>query len=179
MTSDRIALITGAASGIGRATALAFAGEGCKRLIIADVNVSGLELLSSELKSYHATVEIVCIPTDTSKETDVQRMVDEGVKAFGSIHYCVNCAGVTSQPRKISHELSIGAWDRVLRINLRGVWLCQKAQITQMLKQKADLKMMYVAKAKKKKEEGKMMKGCLSQGQNKQIKGSTKIAELD
>ena len=138
--------MTGAASGIGRATVLAFAAEGCKRLILADINTSGLDSLSSELKSSNANVQVLCLPTDTSKEADVQCMVDEGVKAFGAIHYCVNCAGVTSSPRQISHELPVEAWDRVQRINLRGVWLCQKAQITQMMKQEANLKMMYVTK---------------------------------
>ncbi|KAI9656177.1 MAG: hypothetical protein M1821_004839 [Bathelium mastoideum] len=139
---EGVALITGAASGIGRATALAFAGEGCKRLVLADINISGLDSLSSELKSSNSSVQVVCVSTDTSKEADVQRMVDEGVKSFGSIHYCVNCAGVTSKPRKRSHELSLEAWDRVQMINLRGVWLCQKAEIQQLLKQEANLKMM-------------------------------------
>ncbi|KAF2235317.1 oxidoreductase [Viridothelium virens] len=139
---EGVGLITGAASGIGRATTLALARDGCKRLVLADVNASGLESLSSELKSANSTMQIVCVPTDTSKEIDVQHMVDEAVKAFGSIHYCVNSAGVTSSPRTVSHELPIEAWDRVQRINLRGVWLCQKAEITQMLKQQAELTMM-------------------------------------
>jgi hypothetical protein len=73
-------------------------------------------------------------------------MVDEGVKAFGAIHYCVNNAGVTSTPRARSHELPVagvgsGAGDQTSR----GVWLCQRAEITQMLKQEADLVMKYVS----------------------------------
>jgi NAD(P)-dependent dehydrogenase (short-subunit alcohol dehydrogenase family) len=56
-------------------------------------------------------------------------MVDEGVKAFGAIHYCVNNAGVTSTPRARSHELPVAAWDRVQGINLRGVWLKQEADL--------------------------------------------------
>lgn len=139
-----MALITGAASGIGRATALAFADEGVTRLILADINEDGLDAVATELKSANAHVEAVTVKTDTSSESDIQRMVDEGVKAFGSIHYCVNCAGVTSQPRARTHELSSEAWDRVLNVNLRGVWLCQKAQITQMLKQEADMEMRWV-----------------------------------
>jgi len=130
-----VALITGAASGIGRATALAFADEGCTRLILADLNSDGLSSLSSDLKAFDSSIQTVIVKTDTSKEEDVQRMVDEGVKAFGSIHYCVNCAGITSRPRLRTHELPIEAWDRVIGINLRGVYLCERAQITQMLKQ--------------------------------------------
>lgn len=83
----------------------------------------------------NAEVQTVVVKTDTSNIDDVQKMVDEGVKAFGAIHYCVNCAGITSRPRLRSHELPIEAWDRVLGINLRGVWLCQRAQIIQILKQ--------------------------------------------
>lgn len=131
--------MTGAASGIGKATALAFAEEGVTRFILADINEEGLQSVASELKEAHADVQTVVVKTDTTSETGIQRMVDEGVTAFGGIHYCVNSAGVTSRPRARTHELSVVAWDRVININLRGVWLCQKAQITQMLKQEANL----------------------------------------
>ena len=138
-----VALITGAASGIGKATTFAFADEGVTRFIIADVNEAGLQSVEKDLKASDANVQVVVVKTDTTSESDVQRMVDEGVKAFGEIHYCVNCAGVTSSPRARTHELPMEAWDRVLNINLRGVHLCQRAQITQMLKQKEDLPMRY------------------------------------
>jgi len=132
---DGVALITGSASGIGRACALAFADEGVTRLILADVNPSGLEETSNLLKKLNSAVETVIVRTDTSSEQEVQKMVDVGVEKFGSIQYAVHCAGVTSEPRAKSADLSVEAWDRVHNINLRGVWLCQRAVIRQMLKQ--------------------------------------------
>jgi NAD(P)-dependent dehydrogenase (short-subunit alcohol dehydrogenase family) len=132
---EGVCLITGAASGIGRACALAFADEGVTRLILADINVAGLEETSNLLKKMSPDVGIVVIKTDTSSEQEVQKMVDVGVEKFGSIQYAVNCAGVTSSPRAKSADLSVEAWDRVQNINLRGVWLCQRAVIRQMLKQ--------------------------------------------
>ena len=116
------------------------------RFVLVDINLSGLETVKAELEKANVDgkIQTVLVKADTSVESDVQRMVDEGVKAFGAIHYCVNNAGVTSTPRARSHELPVSAWDRVQGINLRGVWLCQRAEITQMLKQEADLEMKYV-----------------------------------
>lgn len=130
-----VALVTGAASGIGRACALAFADEGVTQLILADVNVLGLEETSDLLKKLNHEVQTVVLKTDTSSEQEVQKMVDAGVERFGSIQYAVNCAGVTSNPRAKSADLSVETWDHVISINLRGVWLCQRAVIRQMLKQ--------------------------------------------
>jgi NAD(P)-dependent dehydrogenase (short-subunit alcohol dehydrogenase family) len=126
----------GVASGIGRATIHAFADEGVTRFVLADINLSDLETVKAKRKNANANAEIhtVLVKTYTSVESDVQRMVDEGVKTFGAIHYYVNNAGVTSTPRAWSHELPVAAWDRVQGINLRGVWLCQRAEITQILK---------------------------------------------
>ena len=132
---DGVALITGSASGIGRCCARAFVDEGCTRLILADLNTTGLEETASSLKSMNPSVETLCIKTDTSNEAEIQHMVDSGVAKFGSIQYAVNCAGVTSDPRAKTADLSVEAWDRVNNINIRGVWLCQRAVIRQMLKQ--------------------------------------------
>lgn len=100
----------GVASGIGRATVHAFADEGVTRFVLANINLSDLETVKAELKKANADAEIqtVLVKTYTSVESDVQRMVDKGVKAFGAIHYCVNNAGVTSTPRAWSHELPRG-----------------------------------------------------------------------
>jgi NAD(P)-dependent dehydrogenase (short-subunit alcohol dehydrogenase family) len=95
-----------------------------------------LETAEAELKKANADAEIqtVLVKTYTPVESEVQRMVDGGVKTFGAAHYCVNNAGVTSTPRAWSRELPVAAWDRVQGINLRGVRLCQRAEITQILK---------------------------------------------
>lgn len=70
-------------------------------------------------------------------------MVDEGVKAFGAIHYAVNNAGVTSNPRVRTHELETSSWDAVQQVNLRGVWFCQRAELRQMMKQEPELQTRY------------------------------------
>ncbi|KAI1608331.1 hypothetical protein EDD36DRAFT_423234 [Exophiala viscosa] len=137
---DGVALITGAGSGIGAATAHAFVDEGVTRIILADINLDGVQAVAKELEQGNSSVRALALKIDTSSESDVQRMVDEGVKAFGAIHYCVNAAGVTSVPRGRSHELDVETWDRVHNINLRGVWLCARAQIRQMLTQEPDRK---------------------------------------
>lgn len=138
-----MALITGAASGIGRATARTFVKEGCTRLVLADLNRDGLQAVSHELKQLDDAVQTALVQADVSKEDDAARMVAEGVAAFGAIHYAVNNAGITSRQRVPTHELSTEVWDEVVAVNLRGVWLCQRAIIRQMLTQEAELTMRY------------------------------------
>lgn len=138
-----VALITGAGSGIGRATANVFAEEGVTRLVLADINLASVESLASELKKENPSIQALALKIDTSSESDTQNMVDEAVKAFGAIHYCVNAAGITSSSRLRTHELTAKDFDRIQNVNLRGVWLCLRAEITQMLKQNVDLKMRY------------------------------------
>ncbi|KAI1622810.1 hypothetical protein EDD37DRAFT_633006 [Exophiala viscosa] len=135
-----VALITGAASGIGRATAHTFVKEGCTRLVVADINLDGLKALAEELKSLDDSVQTCLVGCDVSIEADVERMVDSGVKAFGAIHYAVNNAGVSGKPRLRTHELEVESYDRVQNIDLRGVWLCERAELRQFLKQEFTLK---------------------------------------
>lgn len=134
-----MALITGAASGIGRATAHTFVAEGCTRLILSDINAVGLQTVSDELKNLDSTVQTCLVKCDISSENEVQHMVDEGVKAFGAVHYAVNNAGITSNPRVRTHQLETSSWDAVQQVNLRGVWLCERAELRQMMKQEAIL----------------------------------------
>lgn len=140
MSQYSVALVTGAASGIGRATAHTFVREGCTRLIICDINEQGLKAVEKELKALGHNVQIVTRKVDTSSEEEVQALIDAGVEAFGAINYTVNNVGITSNPRVRTHELEASAFDRVIDVNLRGTWLCQRAQIRQMLKQEPDLK---------------------------------------
>lgn len=133
-------LVTGAASGIGRACAKILVEEGCTKLVLSDLSRDGLEQVSKELKETDSNVETLIFIGDMSQEADVDRMVEEGVSRFGTIHYCINSAGVTSKPRLRTHELETEAFDRVININLRGLWFCERAQIRQFLKQPAMLK---------------------------------------
>lgn len=139
LVKHRVALITGSASGIGRAVAHAFVRDGCTRLILADIDVTGLATVSQELKDLNHAVRTCPIVCDTSIEADIQRMVDEGVKTFGSINYAVNNAEVSNKPRAPIHELHVSAFDRVQNINLRGIWMCERAEVRQMLQQEPDL----------------------------------------
>lgn len=107
--------------------------------MLADLNKDGLEAVSQELKQIDSAVETQVFVGDMADESDVNRMVEEGVERFGALHYCINSAGLTSKPRLRTHELEVEAYDRVMNVNLRGVWLCERAQIRQMMKQPASL----------------------------------------
>jgi NAD(P)-dependent dehydrogenase (short-subunit alcohol dehydrogenase family) len=128
----KVALVTGGASGIGRATALTFAREGAK-LVIADMNAEG----------GHQTVHMIAenggeatfVQVDVSKATEVEAMISKAVETYGRLDCAHNNAGIGSRPRAPLHECTEETWDRVLGINLKGVWLCMKYEILQMLKQ--------------------------------------------
>ena len=128
----KVALVTGGASGIGRATALTFAREGAK-LVIADTNEEG----------GHQTVHMITenggeatfVQVDVSKAVEVEAMISTTVETYGRLDCAHNNAGIGSRPRAPLHECSEETWDRVLAINLKGVWLCMKYEIIQMLTQ--------------------------------------------
>jgi NAD(P)-dependent dehydrogenase (short-subunit alcohol dehydrogenase family) len=86
-------------------------------------------------------VSTLLVVGDISKEAEVDHMVVEAVQRYGAIHHCINSAGLTSKPRLRTHELDVEAFDRVMNVNLRGLWLCETAQIRQMMKQPASLRM--------------------------------------
>ncbi|KAJ9494701.1 hypothetical protein LTR99_001763 [Exophiala xenobiotica] len=136
-----VAVITGAASGIGRSCAHILVEEGCQRLLLSDLNRAGLEKVSEELKAIDSQVVTHLFVGDVSREADVNHMIEEAVEAFGAIHYCINNAGITPKPRVRTHELDVEAYDRVANVNLRGVWLCERAELRQLLKQPTSLKM--------------------------------------
>jgi hypothetical protein len=138
-TSSSVALITGAASGIGRATAHTFVQEGCTRLILGDLDYAGLEVVAEELRARNAAVRTVIVAVDVSSEEQVDSFIEAGIKEFGAVHYAVNNAGITSNPRVRTHELPTDAWDRVVDVNLRGAWLCERAELRQMMRQGVEL----------------------------------------
>ncbi len=129
----KVALVTGAGSGIGQATALTFAREGAK-VVVADVNAQGGEETVSKIKESGG--ESIFVHADVSSATDVEAMVSDTVEAFGRLDFAHNNAGISSQGRGgPSHEHPEDLWDRVIDINLKGVWLCMKYEIPQMLEQ--------------------------------------------
>src|SRR5579863_627987 len=127
----KVALITGAGSGIGRATAKIFAREGAK-LVLADVvEAGGVETLAM-IKS--AGAQGLFVRTDVSKAGEVDAVVARAVETFGRLDCAFNNAGIGGVSA-LTHEYPEEDWNRVLAINLTGVWLCMKAEIAQMLKQ--------------------------------------------
>ena len=129
----KTALVTGGGSGIGRATSLAYALEGA-RVVVADVNVEGGEETVQLIKE--AGGEAILVHADVAKPEDTQAMVAQAVEAFGSLDCAFNNAGISGgTDRRLTADYLEEDWDRVVGINLKGVWLCMKAEIPQMLKQ--------------------------------------------
>jgi NAD(P)-dependent dehydrogenase (short-subunit alcohol dehydrogenase family) len=128
---NRVALVTGGSSGIGRASALAFAREGAK-VAVADVNVEGgaetVRMISE------AGGQGIFVKCDVSQASDVEGAVDEVVNSFGRLDCALNNAGIAQGGGRI-HELAENVWDRVIDVNLKGIWLCLKSEINHMLTQ--------------------------------------------
>ena len=130
---SKTALVTGGGSGIGRAASLAYAKDGA-RVVVADVNVEGGEETVQMIKE--AGGEAILVHADVSNPEDTQAMVDQAVGAFGSLDCAFNNAGIGGgRDRLLTADYLEEDWDRVISINLKGVWLCMKAEIPQMLKQ--------------------------------------------
>ena len=128
----KVALVTGGASGIGRATALTFAREGAK-LVIADMNEDG----------GHQTVHMITenggeatfVKTDVSKAVEVQALISQAVATYGRLDCAHNNAGISGGLRALTAAYPEDTWHQVIAVNLTGVWLCIKYEIPQMLHQ--------------------------------------------
>lgn len=129
--SDKVVLVTGGGSGIGRASALAFAKKGAK-VVIADVAVEGSQETVYMIKEIKG--EAIFIQADVSKAIEVKTLVHKTVDIYGTLNYAFNNAGIegiSSSTVACTEE----NWDRVININLKGVWLCMKYQIPYMREQ--------------------------------------------
>jgi NAD(P)-dependent dehydrogenase (short-subunit alcohol dehydrogenase family) len=127
----KVALITGAGSGIGQATSLIFAREGAK-LVLADVVEEGGNRTLKMVQDLGANA--IFVKCDVSKWNDVEGAVNLAVQSYGRIDCAFNNAGIEGKSGN-THECTPENWDRVIAIDLTGVWLCMKAEIAQMLKQ--------------------------------------------
>ncbi len=128
---DRVGLVTGGAMGIGRATALAFAREGA-RVVVADVQEQeGRETVSL---IQQAGGEATFVHCDVTQAAEVEDMVQKAVAAYGRLDCVSNNAGFEGEWAATA-ECSEENWDRVLNVNLKGVWLCMKYELQQMLQQ--------------------------------------------
>lgn len=128
--SDKVVIVTGASSGIGRATALAFAKEGAKVIVAARRQAEGQE-----------TVKLIeaaggagrFVETDVSRAVDVEKLVAETVATYGRLDVAFNNAGGAESPLPFVDQPE-EAFDRVMDVAVKGVWLCMKAEIAAMLK---------------------------------------------
>jgi NAD(P)-dependent dehydrogenase (short-subunit alcohol dehydrogenase family) len=127
----KVALVTGAASGIGRASALAFAREGAKT-VVADVLVSGGEETVRIIKE--AGGDALFVRADVSKAAEVEMLVQKIGETYGRLDYAHNNAGIEGTGGSTA-DCTEENWDRTIAINLKGVWLCMKYEVPQMLKQ--------------------------------------------
>ncbi len=128
----KVALVTGGGSGIGRASSLAFAREGAK-VVVADVNVEGGEETARLIRDGGG--DAAFFRADVSRTAEVEAMVNNVVETYGRLDCAHNNAGIEGQFGAITHEYPEDVWDRVIDINLKGVWLCMKYEIPQMLRQ--------------------------------------------
>ena len=127
---NKVAIITGAGSGIGRATALTFSKEGAK-VVIADWSEQGGKETVEQIKREGR--EAVFVKTDISKAEDIDKMVKTCLDNFGRIDILVNNAGIYRTYDL--HEMSEQDWDKIINVNLKSVFLASKKVIPEMLKQ--------------------------------------------
>jgi len=130
---DKVALVTGASSGIGKATAMRFAVESAN-VVLADVQEDKGKKAASEIASATKS-ETLFVRCDVSKPQDVEQLIAATIERFGRLDVAFNNAGIEGAPAP-THDCSLENWTRTIDINLRGVWLCMKYEIAHMLKQK-------------------------------------------
>jgi len=131
LVKDKVALVTGGGSGIGRASALTFAREGAK-VVVSDVVVEAGKETVQLIKN--ADGEAVFIKADVAQVSDVEALIAKAVEAYGRLDCAHNNAGIEGNSAKVA-DYDEADWDRVIAINLTGVWLCMKYEIPQMLQQ--------------------------------------------
>jgi NAD(P)-dependent dehydrogenase (short-subunit alcohol dehydrogenase family) len=131
--AGKVAFVTGAANGIGRATALAFARKGAN-VVVADISEQGNRETARMIEGLGGRA--LAVKCDVSQGNDVKVALDQAVETFGHLDFAFNNAGV-EQPLTASADLTEEGWDRIVDINLRGVFLCMKHEIPLMLKRGA------------------------------------------
>lgn len=128
--SGKVAIVTGGSSGIGRATAIAFAREGAIVVVASRREDEGEETVQ---RVKEARSDGVFVKTDVAKEADISAMVEKTIQSYGRLDYAFNNAGVEQLPTPLSEQTEED-FDRIININVKGVWLSMKYQIPQMLK---------------------------------------------
>ncbi|MBD2070651.1 SDR family oxidoreductase [Leptolyngbya sp. FACHB-671] len=131
MLKDKVALVTGGTSGIGRATAIAFGAAGAKVVFSGRREVEGEET-AALIRDTGA--ECLFVRSDISDEAEVQALVDKTIATYGRLDCAFNNAGIEPSLKPL-HEQSIEDFDKLMSINVRGLFLCMRYEIQQMLNQ--------------------------------------------
>ena len=126
---NKVAIVTGGSSGIGRATALAFVKKGVK-VVIADwkENQETMDLIEN------LGGEAIFVKCDVSKAADVKELVEKTIATYGRLDYAFNNAGIEGTSASVQ-DCTEENWDKTISVNLKGVWLCMKYEIPEMIKQ--------------------------------------------
>ena len=130
MTDQKVAIVTGGNSGIGRATAVALAKEGVKVVIAARREKEGEETVRL-VKD--AGSDGVFVKTDVTNEDDIKALVDRTIQVYGKLDYALNNAGFDEAQTTLVEETS-NHFDQIMNVNVKGVWLCMKYEIPEMIK---------------------------------------------
>ncbi|KAL4877952.1 hypothetical protein BJY04DRAFT_230226 [Aspergillus karnatakaensis] len=134
-----VALITGAARGIGAAIAIAFATAGCKKIAITDILDEQLIEIKKKIENAapnkNNPPHVITFPGDISKEDFIEDFVDKAFSTFGRLDYVVNCAGVMAKEFSRSTDLTTQEFDFINSINYRATWLISRAALKRMVEQ--------------------------------------------
>jgi NAD(P)-dependent dehydrogenase (short-subunit alcohol dehydrogenase family) len=128
--NGKTAIVTGAASGIGEATALLFAEHGCN-VVISDVNEDKGNTLAAQIKQ---NGKAIFIKADVSQPADCENLIKKTVEAFGRVDIAFNNAGIGGESNPVA-EMSVDGWNKIIAVNLNSVFYCMKYEIQQMQKQ--------------------------------------------
>ena len=131
---NKIVIVTGASSGIGKATALRFAQKGA-HLVLAARSVANLNILSEQLTPFG--VEVLIVPTDVSKEADCKNLMDKALEKFGRIDVLVNNAGISMRAAFADIELDV--LKKVMDVNFWGTVFCTRYAMASILKSKGSI----------------------------------------
>lgn len=127
----QVVLVTGAGSGMGKAVALMAAERGAK-VVVSNIHIESAQEVVDEIKAKGG--EAIAVKCDVSIDAEVKAMIDRTVEVYGRLDAAFNNAGIM-MPVTLIDEVSEELYDRVMNINLKGVWLCMKYEIQQMKKQ--------------------------------------------
>lgn len=127
----KVALVTGGGSGIGRASVLAFAARGAS-VVVGDIDAEGAQETVRMVQEGGGEATFVSV--DVAQSVEVEALINQTIATYGRLDYAHNNAGIEGI-RTSTTDCSEENWDRVLDINLKGVWLCMKYEIPQMIKQ--------------------------------------------